>query len=77
MARDFYWNDIETDYALYKQIDCWPTDEVKRANGLKAIWVTVSNKNMFSKLKQTARKPFIHTWNVRSDKVILEVAEKY
>lgn len=72
-----YWVDLDENPDLYKQIDNWPTDEVGRANGLNAIWVTSFNKNMFSGLKQIIRKPFIHNWDVRSEEAIWQVAEKF
>ncbi len=58
-------------------INNWPTDQVDKANGLRAVWVNNANRDLFSEIQFCLRAPFVHTWDVRAEERILSVAKQY
>lgn len=71
------WIDKHDHASLYKTIFDWPTEEVDQANGLRAVWVTAENKEMFSSVHQLIRPPFVHSWDMRSTEKIKYVTKEY
>ncbi len=74
IPRVFY---VKEGCALFDEIQSWPTDEVKEANGLQAKYYTEEIAKQVYKCPEFFREPFYHEWEFDDPEKIYAVVLQY
>lgn len=68
---------IKIDSVLYNEIDSWPENIVKEANGLKAIYYSEKVSELFENCESFKREEFCHCWDFRDYNLIYNTVLDY